>query len=1232
MNITNNTNSLSVTTPPEIEQAPSTALAVLNVTSTTQQPETLATGAHTNATVFDPATWNSLAQNLAQGQPSTPIAQPQTTTAGRRQQTSEASTEGEPRVVRRRVRRTATVTAQNCKAAGDLIIKKKGNDYQCLKLSEVFPTNGVNKDPTTLLPKDKDYGKIKDQFDNSTESEQIHAEVLQRMVMTTKSALKADEKWRWQFHLSNSTFVDKDILGLSNLTRLLGLDNEEFPDNLLFFNSSDPAQQKENSTSTSYRPMFWNVTQLPANRTCADNTTIINFDVSKENKGPSQVYSNYTRWLTKEDAMWKNLRDRPLLDVFMIGLASGMSLVSIILLLTSCIRFGKRVGLVDRLQNIRDREARTIKVRLEQAKRQQEERDNETRQQEARELGVLGAFNRYRFTDRRNYFSDKEIGIAALNAHHHQSLVQQADDAFAQTQNPTDDSANGAAGGAADGQESSPQPWTQRYLLPESAFEQGLDVPPPAYSVVDFIAAPVVGPIEANERFDLVAERRHLRLVQEKLKAVRSQREILESKIFTQDGQLSPTERRRLRELQTAEGDLQHDRRSIERSIQQLENQMVQRAYDTDADGVTLLEMHPEAVLSRAAVMPARSDVEIELDKALLAEQLQDEELPSYFEATQESHRPARGLLDMHASIQAIKAQKELEQKQQLKRRILASAANFDMQAEQLLDGTLTPQVAAAASDDEEDKDSTQTDEQASSEVDASSALALSKEDQEALAEIRNQLKLLQESEDGTAIAIDIPAGAEAEPLLAGQSSAITDPSQQQGGTRPKTTIRVSGGKTVSKKDKEQEKREEEAQRLAHASANEARGATQEGVRHSLRHLIAGSVETRARQEISAGTIADESQKTLDMLIAQAYDTGQAPAADGFIENLVNDIEQTVTKPWQQRMEQAIDIVLNDMLPDDPNQARAYLNDKSRSRKLNQRLAAAAAQVLQEQITPGITPETVNAMLDTISQAMLNSLTLGEAQALMQMQLEEAAQRIAAQSDEQTSNDYYEKMMSLQKSISAKMATHAALHLSSQEIKHEIEETHLNDPITQASAVEASVLATNPRVIAARERRVVLPSERIRFYQPPPLEDEPKPHATQQNSQLERELLDLKSCQLAAIASQTAVAEERLADEEQQQIALMVGDRITAEAARLRRLERERAREFAAKIPEPLKPQAETPLSSKSKDVKARAQALTKLNFGQPAPSSTAQPPSTSEEPTTPQTADQAKDQPPKTP
>ncbi|MGL5251236.1 MAG: hypothetical protein ACRC7P_09185, partial [Enterovibrio sp.] len=156
MNVTNNTNNLSVTAPLNLEKEPSTALAVLNVTSSTQRPETLATQAHTNAAVFDPTNWSSLAQNLAQGQPSTPIAPPQATSAGRRRQTSDTSaeTEGPQPIIRRRQRRTTSTasnpTVTDC-TAGQLIIKKDNGNYKCLKLIDVFPEKGVLMDPKDLL-------------------------------------------------------------------------------------------------------------------------------------------------------------------------------------------------------------------------------------------------------------------------------------------------------------------------------------------------------------------------------------------------------------------------------------------------------------------------------------------------------------------------------------------------------------------------------------------------------------------------------------------------------------------------------------------------------------------------------------------------------------------------------------------------------------------------------------------------------------------------------------------------------------------------------------------------------------------------------------------------------------------------------------------------------------------------------------------------------------------------
>ncbi|MGL4827390.1 MAG: hypothetical protein ACRC24_07985 [Vibrionaceae bacterium] len=1283
MNITNNTNNLSVTTPLNLEQETSTALAVLNVTSSTQLPETLVTNAHTNAAVFDPANWSSLAQNLAQGQPSTPISPPQATSAGRRQQASETSPENAPPIVRRRARRdtTSTVTATDCKA-GELIIKKDGNNYKCLKLSDAFPEKGVLMDPKELLSQKADsaatsrttssaskgttYPQIKDLFGNSTESKQIHAEVLQRMIMTTNSALKADEKWRWQLYLNNSagSKVDKEIFELSNLTRLLELDNEEFPDNWIFFrgdcvddtaatNCTESATNTTNSTTNStcisrrsYRPHYFNQTSLPANRTCANDTQRITFDdfvpvTSGENKkspGPSQVYSNYTAWLAGSDIMWTNLRDRSLLDVFMIGLASGMSLVSIILLLVSCIRMGKRIALVDRLQSERNKENRAIKVHLDVARRAQEARDRDTSAQEARELGVLKKFNKYRFTDRRNYFGDKEMDLAALNKHHHQGLVRQAEEAFAQTQNPAGATASGSAT-QPDDDNDEPKPWTQRYLLPESAFEQGLDVAPPPYNIVDYIAVPVVGPVEANERFDLVDERRSLELVQTKLKAVHTQRTMLENKILTQEGFLPPKERRKLRELQTVEEDLHHERRRIERSIVQLETQILQRAYNNDVAGVTLLEEHPLEVLSRAAVMPARSDAEVELDKNLLAEQLQCEELPSYYDATQVSHRPARAISDLHASINAINAQKELKQKQQARQKILESAAAFDLRAEDLLNGTIVAEVAVKPSNKDKKVDSATSDvsppqeEAKPSSEDEPPKLTYAEEVRQTIASMGEQLQLLQAGGESAGTVIDIPAdtpeeaSAEAQPLLEGQSGAITQPSPEQGGARAKTAILVSGGKTVPKKDKEQEKRDKEAQRLAYASANEARRATQEGVRQSLKNLIEGSVAAGAMQEISASTITEQSQKALEGLIEKAYDTGKAPSAADFVDDLVRDIEQIVTDPWQRRMEQVIDRVLNQMLPEDPSEARDYLNDSSCARKLNQRLAAAAAQVLQEQITPGVTPETVHMMLDTISQALANSLTLGDAQAMMQLQLEETEQRCVTQSEEMTSIQYYEKMASLQKAIKVKMETHSSLTQASQELGYELEETKLKDPTAQGPAVEEFVLAKSTKITAARERRIALSSEKINFYRPPAIEDEPKPHATQSSSQLERELLELKQYQLSAIGKQTAIAEQRLIEEETQQVSIMVNDRINADLVRRRQLQREQAKAFAATIPLSLRPQPDKPLSNKAKDKESRASQLIQLKFSQSAQSTTAQPPPQQLDPAAQPQAEQSDEQ-----
>ncbi|MGL5291878.1 MAG: hypothetical protein ACRC9T_08140, partial [Vibrionaceae bacterium] len=210
MNITNNTNSLSVTTPQNLEQTRSTALAVLNVTSSSRQLETQAsTISVTAAAAYDPARWSALAQNLTQGQPITPIAQPQATTAGRRQHVNEESTASKQPLVQRRVRRnTATnqISAKDC-SPGDLIVKKETNGtYKCLKLSDVFPEKGALNSTQQLLSKtDSAYQKIKDQFDNSTvESRRVNSEVLQRMVMTNNNALKADEKWRWQLYLNNS--------------------------------------------------------------------------------------------------------------------------------------------------------------------------------------------------------------------------------------------------------------------------------------------------------------------------------------------------------------------------------------------------------------------------------------------------------------------------------------------------------------------------------------------------------------------------------------------------------------------------------------------------------------------------------------------------------------------------------------------------------------------------------------------------------------------------------------------------------------------------------------------------------------------------------------------------------------------------------------------------------------------------------------------------------------------
>lgn len=1191
---------------------PLAGTAVLNVSRTDQQLET-------GATTSIPRTWADLSSLFSQHENQTPAtnlapsASAQTATeqtspnrraysANFEPQETKQSENGKP-AVRRRVRRAAGDGETKCEA-NTIFIGEKDGKNTCAKLDDAYHGRGaLTSLDEAIREKFFEKNMFKEGFNqiNDTETSKLGFEVLKRLLDGANNTYQQDLKFEirdritTQFNKTasaNDTELNWDSPIFKDLMRWLELDVKEFANFSMFYNPSkikDPDVPDNNHPNKKY--------------------------------DPKDMRTGFGAWVSNQSP-WYYLKDKSLGEVLLYGAAIGSSLVGSILLIVLLVGCCRRFSQLEQMQHQQNREEFASKKRQKTEEENQRAEDQRRNAAIAREVGPLAAFNDMRFVDHRNYFSDRTLGIPGLRQQQREDIETRAQIVYRQIhpEIAEQDLPAGATGGQEGESEQTPlidpvtgipltnpdefdldaaidasekiipksdstKPWTMRYLVSDAAIGAKLDVPPPAYDTMDYSSLPVAVPTQANFAYDLASTREHVANLQAELIATNQEISRLETKKAKQNGKLTPKENRVLRELQTCSKKLLVEIEEAKERVKKQEMKQLEQNYEDRVKGLEVFKEAPQTVLPKVAFMPAETEEEAQADLNELAHRQEMIDLPSYHEATHLGHRTQRSLIETKGAVNAIGAAAKVRSLEIKHFLMLQRADEYEKEALALL--------------------ASMNDEKAESEPKKSAEAEQAEKTQ------------ATESEESVAIAIDPDQELNQEPSQAqdtqnteqtkassSSSSAITEPSAIIGGARAKTRYFPFGSKSKvdsdsAKSSKEELDLKEEAKRLAAATLGTAQRDIKKGIELALPKLIVGSVQQTALASAKQSNLQAEFTALLTNTLDSAFDLGgmSEERTVDFVLDLVNRIENVMTAGWQTRMQQAIANAVNSEFnaasaslhaTDLAGQAEArmdaerdYLEEERNQKKLNKAIADACATVFTERLEEGITDPLIEEIVKIITRSMRNSLTLGQTRAAFEAKVTELEEETKTKTRQQISNDYYEKMASLRKLVRVKARELVSLSDTHAEIANEMHLTALEQVDTRLAELQRSVLANDEQIQASRERKIQLESYSAGVYSLEPI-SENLPSANLENSELERQLLELEHQILKTVGEQSKLEHEKLEIKLNTAINILVKDiELKAEIEKrdrekaIRKTERENATAIALTIEEDNKEQVE---------------------------------------------------------